>query len=156
MHLLQKFNKLLLTAMIAGGIFIATAQAAKFVPLVVHTSKEAQMFQVEIANTPKALELGLMNRTELAANEGMLFVFPLVRPVSFWMRNTLIPLDMIFIDEKGVVTSIHSMAKPLDETPIPSTGPVKAVLEIAGGQALQRGIKPGDTIETDLLQGTHQ
>ena len=75
-------------------------------------------FSIEITDTFASQQLGLMNRQSMPLSSGMLFVYESPRPLSFWMRNTLIPLDMLFIDSKGIVTHIHHMAKPLDETPI--------------------------------------
>nr|WP_074257600.1 DUF192 domain-containing protein [Vannielia litorea] len=100
-------------------------------------------FSVEVADDTAERGLGLMNREKMARSAGMLFVYPRAGRVSFWMRNTLIPLDMIFLDEAGVVTRVHSNAVPLDETPIPGGEGVLAVLEINGGLAEAFGIAPG-------------
>lgn len=104
--------------------------------------KQAQ-FRIEIADDEAERAQGLMNRERMAHSAGMLFVYPTERPVAFWMRDTLIPLDMLFIDGAGRVVSIHDKAQPLDETPIPSGGPVQFVLEINGGLAHAIGIVPG-------------
>jgi uncharacterized membrane protein (UPF0127 family) len=103
-------------------------------------------FTTELAITPKQQAIGLMNRHDLPANHGMLFVFPSPRHASFWMRGTLIPLDMIFVRSDGTIARIHHNAQPLDETPVPSGEPVKAVFEIAGGEAMRLGISEGDTV----------
>jgi len=103
-------------------------------------------YQIELADTPEEQQRGLMFREELARNAGMLFVFPGPREVSFWMRNTLIPLDMIFIGETGVVGHVHENAIPLDETSIPGGDDVMAVLEVNAGQAAQFGIAPGTQV----------
>lgn len=103
-------------------------------------------FTVEIADDPREQAQGLMHRAELAASAGMLFVYPTPRPASFWMRNTLIPLDMLFIDRHGVVTHIHHQAKPLDETPIHGGDAVLAVLEINGGLARRLGMTKGSVL----------
>ena len=99
-------------------------------------------FQLKLADTFASQQLGLMNRQSMPLSSGMLFVYESPRPLSFWMRNTLIPLDMLFIDSKGIVTHIHHMAKPLDETPIVG-GLGIAVLEINGGLAKSMGISVG-------------
>ena len=99
-------------------------------------------FSIEIADTVSSQQLGLMDRPSMPLSSGMLFVYESPRPLSFWMRNTLIPLDMLFIDSKGIVTHIHHMAKPLDETPIVG-GLGIAVLEINGGLAKSMGISVG-------------
>ena len=87
-----------------------------------------------------------MNRRFLPANRGMLFEFDREAPVSFWMKNTYIPLDMIFISPKGVVTNIVANAEPLSERAIPSGPSCVAVLELNGGAAAQIGLKVGDTV----------
>ena len=103
-------------------------------------------FRVEVADTAEERALGLMNRESLPAGVGMLFVFPKTQPVGFWMKNTLIPLDMLFVDQGGTVTRIHHKAVPLDPTPIPSGGPVRYVLEINGGLTQAMGITEGSQI----------
>lgn len=128
-------------------------QALPSMPLVIHTKQNgALMFDIEIARTPEQLERGLMYRKELPSNKGMLFVFTEEREASFWMENTLVPLDMLFIKADGTIAHIHEMAKPLDRTPIPSVEKVKAVLEILGGESAKQGIKIGDTIDPALLK----
>jgi uncharacterized membrane protein (UPF0127 family) len=100
-------------------------------------------FAVEVAATPEARSRGLMFRESLPASAGMLFLFERPGRVSFWMRNTLIPLDMIFLDRTGTVTRVHADARPHDETPIDGGAGVLAVLEINGGLAARLGIRPG-------------
>lgn len=101
-------------------------------------------FDVEIARTASEQSYGLINRKTMPPNHGMLFVFVSEDERSFWMKNTLIPLDMIFIRADGTIHSIHDSAIPLDLTPVNSNGPVLAVLELNGGRAAALGIKPGD------------
>jgi uncharacterized membrane protein (UPF0127 family) len=103
-------------------------------------------FTVEVAETSNQLSYGLMNRTKLPVDNGMLFIFDPAQPVGFWMKNTLIPLDMVFIGPDSRVAKVHHKAKPEDETIIPSDGPVSYVLEIKGGQAEKRGIEIGDQV----------
>jgi hypothetical protein len=100
-------------------------------------------FHVEIADDGAERSQGLMNRENLARSAGMLFVYEEPVEVGFWMKNTLIPLDMIFIDESGAVISVHANARPHDLTPIDSGGPVRFVLEINGGLSQKLGIAPG-------------
>lgn len=100
-------------------------------------------FTVEVADTPAERAQGLMARKSLPASAGMLFVYDSEHEVAFWMKNTLIPLDMIFIDATGAVVAVHENAVPLDETPIPSGAPVQIVLEIRGGLARRIGLVPG-------------
>jgi uncharacterized protein len=101
---------------------------------------------VEMADDPKEKELGLMFRTELADNQGMLFPYGAPQEVSMWMHNTYIPLDMVFIRADGTVHRIERRAEPLSDRIISSEGPVSAVLELAGGAAERLGLKPGDRV----------
>ncbi len=103
-------------------------------------------FRVEIAATPQEQEMGLMFRTKMAPNHGMLFEMNRTAPVVFWMKNTLIPLDMLFVAPDGVITHIHANAIPQDLTAIPSGGPVSGVIEINGGRAKALGIAVGDKV----------
>jgi hypothetical protein len=119
--------------------------------LVLHTSSGDHGFSVEVVDTPESRAEGLMFRQELADDAGMLFDFKEERPVSFWMRNTFIPLDMIFVGADGVVKTIHVNARPQDPTSIPSEVPVQFVLEIPGGRSVEIGLKPGDTMEHDRV-----
>ena len=109
------------------------------------------VFIVEVVDTPESRAQGLMFRTSLAPDAGMLFDFKESRQVSFWMQNTMIPLDMLFIRHDGTIANIHVNAKPLDPTSIPSDGPVEFVLEIAGGRSVELGIKAGDTVLHDRV-----
>ncbi len=110
-------------------------------------------FNVEIAKTENQQARGLMHRKVLEPEAGMLFWFGGARQPSFWMRNTLIPLDMIFIRRDGTIDHIHSNARPLDETHITSPAQnIWAVLEINGGQSDSWGIKVGDKILHPLFR----
>lgn len=100
-------------------------------------------FTVEVADDASERARGLMFRERLPASSGMLFVYERPQPVSFWMENTLIPLDMIFADATGRVTKVHENAVPRDRTPIPGEGDVLVVLEINGGLARAIGIAEG-------------
>lgn len=119
--------------------------------LTIHTEKGTFPFTVEVANTDKERAQGLMFRDFLAPNDGMLFDFLQEKNTAFWMRNTLIPLDMIFIGSNGIVKNVHVNARPLDPTAIPSDGPVQFVLEIPGGRSLEIGLKSGDKIDHTLI-----
>lgn len=111
---------------------------------VVRSASGEHHFTVEIAATPEQQQQGLMFRRSLASDAGMIFPYAPPQRVAFWMRNTLIPLDIIYIRPDGTIARIVN-AKPLDETPLPSGEPVSLVLEIAGGRAAELGIKPGDS-----------
>ena len=109
-------------------------------------------FTVELARTPAELEMGLMNRTHLDADAGMLFdLGSPEREASFWMKNTLLPLDMLFIRADGTIRRIQANAVPLALTPILSGGSVRAVLELNGGRAAALGIKAGDKVHHPLF-----
>ncbi len=134
-----------LPGLIAALILVATAATAE--PIVIHTGGSAYKFEVEVVTTPETRAQGLMFREALAPNAGMLFIYPVEQPVSFWMKNTLIPLDMLFLKADGRIARIAHNAVPHDETPIDSGAPVKAVLEVKGGTAQALGIKEGDRVE---------
>ncbi|MDP0929143.1 DUF192 domain-containing protein [Paracoccus onubensis] len=116
------------------------------------TDGETVAFRIEIADTPALREKGLMFREQLPEKNGMLFVYENPRPVSFWMRNTLIPLDMIFMDQSGVIRHIHPDAQPYDETAIPGAAADDSdpnrqfILEIGGGEAARLGLKVGQAM----------
>jgi uncharacterized membrane protein (UPF0127 family) len=119
--------------------------------LVLHTAKGDYPFTIEIADDGAERAKGLMFRDSLAADAGMLFDYKQEQLTAFWMQNTLIPLDMIFIGADGVVKNIHVNAKPLDTTSIPSGVPVRFVLEIPGGRSVEIGLAVGDRMEHPLV-----
>jgi uncharacterized protein len=140
-----------LWAALAFVVFLAAsasvaAQGGDLDSLEIVTATGRHAFQVEIANNDATREHGLMDRRYMAADHGMLFEFDREAPVSFWMKNTYIPLDMIFIAPSGVVTHIAANAEPLSERVIPSGGPCVAVLELNGGTAASIGLKVGDKV----------
>ncbi len=106
----------------------------------------AHVFHIDLALTPEEQAYGLMNRKSLASDYGMLFLWDSPEFRRFWMKDTLVPLDMLFIDEKGRIVTLHENAVPEDLTSIPSEAPVLGVLEVAGGTAARLGIKEGDTV----------
>ena len=108
-------------------------------------------FTVTVARTQAELETGLMNRTSLAADAGMLFDFGFTQSVAMWMKDTLIPLDMLFIRADGTIAGIAARRVPESLDVIPSPGPVRAVLEINGGAAERLGIATGDRVEFPLF-----
>lgn len=103
-------------------------------------------FRVEVADDDAERAQGLMQRESMPRSSGMLFAYPSERPVVFWMHDTLIPLDMLFIDGTGRVVAIHAEARPQDDTPIPSGVPVQFVLEINGGMAKRLGLGAGTVL----------
>jgi uncharacterized membrane protein (UPF0127 family) len=106
----------------------------------------AHAFQVEMATTPSEQETGLMFRRAVPADAGMLFVFPTVQPEPFWMKNTLVPLDMVFINPDGTIRAIAENTVPYSLAPVDSGGPVLAVLELQGGITAKDGISVGDRV----------
>jgi hypothetical protein len=109
-------------------------------------------FRVEIADTEGERARGLMDRPTLAPDAGMLFVYEHPQPVAFWMRNTLIPLDMLFIGQDGRVRTVHADAVPGDETPIPGGDDIQFVLELPGGTAARMGIAPGTELHHPTVE----
>jgi uncharacterized membrane protein (UPF0127 family) len=116
------------------------------IDLTIGRDHQQHHFRVELATSFEQQEKGLMFRTAMGADEGMIFPMSNGQPASFWMKNTVIPLDIIFIDLNGHVSNIAANAKPYDLTPLYSVGVVKGVLELNGGRAAQLGIAPGDTV----------
>jgi hypothetical protein len=119
--------------------------------LVIVTANRDIKFDVELATNDAERARGLMFRKQLGAYEGMLFDFYKEMPVSFWMKNTLIPLDMVFIAGDGTIKHVHANAVPMSTDAIPSGAPVRAVLEINGGSAALLGIKPGDKVKHPIF-----
>jgi uncharacterized membrane protein (UPF0127 family) len=109
---------------------------------------------VEVAANPRARELGLMYRDALAPDSGMLFVFPKSSPQSFWMRNTRIPLDIVYVTDDGRIARIHRKTTPFSEAPLPSGEPVRFVLEVDGGAMEAHGIGEGDHIDLGRFAST--
>ncbi len=103
-------------------------------------------FTVELAETPAQMERGLMFRRQLAPDAGMLFDFKQPTMATMWMRNTLIPLDMLFVDGQGRIVNIHERAVPQSDAIIAAAAPVRAVIELNGGTAARLDIKPGDRV----------
>jgi uncharacterized membrane protein (UPF0127 family) len=116
------------------------------VPLTVRSSTGAHLFTVQVAATPEEQEHGLMFYRSLGADQGMIFPYDPPQNVAFWMKNTLIPLDIIYVRADGTIARIVN-AKALDETPVPAGEPIALVLEIRGGRAAELGIREGDRVE---------
>jgi uncharacterized membrane protein (UPF0127 family) len=119
---------------------------AELQPLEIATKNGVHVFAVELASTPEQHAKGLMFRRQLPEGQGMLFDFHQEQPATFWMKNTYIPLDMIFIRGDGRILSIAENREPLSEALVPSGGPVRAVLEVIAGTAKKLGIAPGDRV----------
>ena len=114
------------------------------IPLTVTSGDERIAFSVEVADTPEAQARGLMFRTDLGDNEGMIFPYDGTRAQSFWMKNTPLPLDIIYIGPDRRISNIAAETEPYSLDPVYSVGPVLGVLELRGGRAAELGIEPGD------------
>lgn len=130
----------------AGAAAGQSAAGLEQVTLCVTSAAKTQSFTVEVAGTTAEQAKGLMFRTELADNAGMIFPFPEPRVASFWMKNTVIPLDIIFVRANGTIESIADNTIPYSITPVASGEPVAAVLELRGGLAAELGISAGDKV----------
>lgn len=138
--------------LLAGLVWAGAAWAFEESSLSVETSTGSHQFTIEIARTPQEQGLGLMHRRELAPDFAMLFPFAQAREASFWMRDTYVSLDMVFIAEDGVVHRIERGTEPLSLRSVHSRGPVIAVLEFVAGTADRIGLEPGDTVIHPDLQ----
>ena len=120
-------------------------------PLIVNTSNGEVRFNVEVASTPQELQTGLMHRTQIPLNNGMIFNIYPVRPTAMWMKNTKISLDMLFVAPDGTISMIKEHTTPMSEDLIISRDPVRAVVELNAGQASRHGIKIGDKVNHMML-----
>jgi uncharacterized membrane protein (UPF0127 family) len=143
------------TAFVLVGFLLVAGQAlpAGLQTLEIISGTGVHVFSVEIADTEPAREKGLMFRKQLPDGQGMLFDFHREQEVSFWMKNTYIPLDLIFIQGNGRILRIAENAKPLSTALLPSQGPVLAVLEVSGGIAHRLGIRPGNRVAFPIFKG---
>ena len=138
-------------------LFLIAATLALFAPLssaqalgrelpTLPLTAGVHLITAEVAADDQAREIGLMYRPSLPPNHGMLFVFDPAFKACMWMRNTLIPLDMLFVDANGRIVNIHERAVPLSDAIIAAASPVRAVIELNGGTAARLGIEPGDRV----------
>lgn len=109
-----------------------------------------KILEIEIADTPYEWETGLMYRESLGEDQGMLFIYPQERPRSFYMKNTHIPLDLIFYSKDSIVVSYHENAVPMDESPIPSNAPAQFILEVNAGKVEEWNIETGDKMRFSI------
>jgi uncharacterized membrane protein (UPF0127 family) len=144
-----------LIAFIVFGLLVAAGpiRAAGLQTLEIASKTGVHSFAVEVVDNDADRAKGLMYRKELPEGKGMLFDFKREQDVSFWMENTYIPLDMLFIRADGRILRIQENAEPLSQKMIPSGGPVLAVLEVIGGTARKLGIAPGDRVAAPLFKG---
>lgn len=133
-------------------VAVARAEALTSEQLTIVTRDgKAHVFTVELAVTPRQREQGLMNRREMAGDHGMLFAFGETRQVLMWMKDTYLPLDMLFIGRDGRIRTIRENAEPLSEAIIDSRVPVDFVLEVNGGTVKRLGIATGNRVESALI-----
>jgi len=138
----------MLCCMLAAGTADAEMRRQ---PLTLTTAGGEHAFEVEIASTPEEKAMGLMFRTSLAGNAGMLFPYSPPQEATMWMRNTYISLDMVFIRADGIVHRVEPRTEPFSERVIASRGDVAAVLELKAGTAERLGLKPGDRVRHALF-----
>jgi hypothetical protein len=146
---------LLLAAAIAGSLFAFSArtqlQRFETSTLTIVSAGGPHLFTVEVAETPAQMEQGLMFRRTMAPDAGMLFDYKTPTLATMWMRNTLIPLDMLFVDAQGRIVNIHERAVPQSLDVIAAAAPVRAVIELNGGTAARLGIAPGDRVQHPIF-----
>ncbi|HEY0218438.1 MAG TPA: DUF192 domain-containing protein [Afipia sp.] len=138
-------------AMLVSLLPVQSSRATETQSLEIITKSGVQVFTIEMAVTDEERMKGLMYRKSLAEGRGMLFDFSPEQNVQMWMKNTYIPLDMIFIRTDGTILSIAQNTQPLSEKIISSGGLAKGVLEVAGGTARKLGIAPGDRVAHPLF-----
>jgi uncharacterized membrane protein (UPF0127 family) len=143
------------TVLALFGLLVAAGpvRPAALQTLEIASKSGVHVFSVEMADNDADRAKGLMFRRELPEGRGMLFDFQRDQDVSFWMENTYIPLDMIFIRGDGRILRIAENTEPLSTRIIPSGGPVRAVLEVIGGTARKLGIAPGDRVAHPIFNG---
>jgi uncharacterized membrane protein (UPF0127 family) len=127
--------------------------AAEMQTLEIASKSGVHPFAVELALTPDEQSRGLMYRKTLPEGQGMLFDFKRDQELSFWMKNTYVPLDMIFIRSDGRIHRIAENTEPLSERLVPSNGPVRAVFEVVAGTARKLGLAPGDRVAHPIFSG---
>jgi uncharacterized membrane protein (UPF0127 family) len=135
-----------------GDSSARTATSSGMEKLTLVTASGEHAFEVEVMRTDADRARGLMERRFLPADRGMLFDFESDQPVAMWMKNTYIPLDMVFIDHSGTVRNIAANTEPLSERTLSSEGPVRAVLEINAGTSAKIGLKPGDKVRNSMFR----
>jgi len=142
----ERLRRLIAIALVALSATAATAEECRNDVVMLRGDGGTARFRVEVADDKAERAQGLMHRETLSMSAGMLFIYPRPKRVGFWMKNTLIPLDMIFMDETGTVRKVHHEAQPHDETPIMGGNGILAVLEVNGGLSRKIGISEGWTM----------
>lgn len=131
------------------------AQSLPLTPLTIQSGTQSHAFQVEVADEDRERATGLMHRTELAADRGMLFDFKRVQSVRIWMRNTFIPLDLLFMRRDGTVAFVHEHMVPHSEESVGPSQPMFAVLEVQDGTIKRLGLKVGDVVRHPIFGNAH-
>ncbi|MBV9905480.1 MAG: DUF192 domain-containing protein [Alphaproteobacteria bacterium] len=144
-------HSLIASGVLACGVTAASAETLPMAQIAIDTASGSKTFTVEIAADAASQMRGLMHRSELPHDAGMLFDMHRDAPVAFWMKNTELPLDMLFIRADGTVATIAPNATPYSTALVPSAVPVRAVLEINAGQAAALGIRPGDKVRAAIF-----
>jgi uncharacterized membrane protein (UPF0127 family) len=142
---------LILFAWLPGIAHADDASPPRVDSVVIETAAGVRMLSVEIADTPELRERGLMFRHRLPDDRGMLFLYETVHPVAMWMKNTYIPLDMVFLRADGTVAEVRTGTVPQSLDVIQSAEPVKAVLEVASGAAGKLGLEPGTVVRHEFF-----
>jgi len=141
-----------MVCLLAATVFLLPSYAMRRETLKLHTAAQGtHLINVEITETDEERAQGLMFRTHMPEKSGMLFFYKTPREITMWMRNTYIPLDMVFIGKDGTVHRIEARTEPLSEAIISSHGDAVGCLELAGGEAARLGLKPGDKVEHRLF-----
>ena len=142
-----------IASILAGSVVVQPSLAMRRETLKLHTAAQGEhLINVEITETDEERAQGLMFRTHMPANSGMLFFYKTPREITMWMRNTYVPLDMVFIRKDGTVHRIEAGTEPLSEAIVSSRGDTVACLELAGGEAARLGLKPGDKVDHRLFK----
>lgn len=143
----MKLGRSVLAVMLSASAGFAPALAEGVVPLSIDTGDGRHLvYKAELARTPQELSHGLMERAVIPENTGMLFDFGYDHPIAMWMRGTRVPLDMLFLSTDGRILKIARRTVPMSLETIPSPGPVRAVLEVAGGACEKQNIHEGDRL----------
>lgn len=148
----MRLGRLVPAGMLLAMMGSVPAWAAGVLPLTIDTHDGRHLvYKVELAQTPQELSHGLMERTSVPENTGMLFDFGYDHPIAMWMKDTRVPLDMLFITADGKIVKIAQRTVPMSLETIPSPGPIRAVLEVAGGACERQGIHVGDRMSGDAF-----
>ncbi len=145
------FSFLIVAAVLFGCAATPPPAPLPVTNIVIDAEHGPAKFHVEVAADDVSRDYGLMNRKYMAADHGMIFDFAKPQMVTFWMKDTVLPLDMLFVRANGTIANIEENATPFSLAPIPSSEPVRAVIEIDGGRVEALGIEPGHTVHAAIF-----